>query len=178
VVPSESNEGPGTHERVIPRTQSPANKLASGVRNPTIKPAPLASNRDATAHTSGVRPVRTANSTAPNATALPPSAIRNRSSPMPGRPLGKVENSRCSGPLPLAHTAKTHDESRLSVNVRRSQPSKAGVQITSFEVLALEPILEVDDAPAEPNRDRLSPITGAQFFHNVLDMDFYGFLGD
>lgn len=38
--------------------------------------------------------------------------------------------------------------------------------------------LEVDDTPAQPNRDRLGPITGAQLFHDVLDVNLYGFLGD
>jgi hypothetical protein len=40
---------------------------------------------------------------------------------MPGWPPGKVENSLCSGILPLAHTKKAR-RSNLSNEVHRAQP--------------------------------------------------------
>ena len=120
-VPNDARGGAGIHEKTIPTTQNPTSKLANGVRNPMIMPAPLTRNVSPTAHTSRVRSIRPDRSDAPSATAMPPSAARIRSSPMPGWPPGKVENSLCSGILPLAHT-KTARRCNLSNELHPAQP--------------------------------------------------------
>ena len=38
--------------------------------------------------------------------------------------------------------------------------------------------LELDDAAAQADGDGLSSIGGAQFFHDVLDVDLHSFFGD
>lgn len=113
VRPSEASGGPGIQAKAIQRTERPASKLASGVKKPRIKPAPLRRNRPETTQTSGVRSANPANSRAPSDTAMPPRAVRKRSSATPGLPLGKVENSRCSGSL----------RSRTQTNARNSKVS-------------------------------------------------------
>jgi hypothetical protein len=96
--------GAGIQDNNIPKTHKPTTELATGVMNPMIKPTPLASNIDEAIHTTGVRPVEAVSSGVPSSNAIPPRAARSRSNPTPGPPLGKVENSLCSGNLPLAHT--------------------------------------------------------------------------
>lgn len=96
--------GEGIQENNIPNTHKPTTELTTGVMNPIIKPTPLASIIDAAIHTIGVRPVEDVSCKAASSKAMPPRATRSSSSPMPGPPLGKVENSLCSGILPLAHT--------------------------------------------------------------------------
>lgn len=113
VVPKDARGGAGINEKIIPTTHNPTSKLANGVMNPMIMPAPLTRNVSPTAHTSRVRSIRPDRSAAPSAMAMPPSAARIRSSPMPGWPPGKVENSLCSGILPVAHTKKRDDANYL-----------------------------------------------------------------
>jgi len=96
--------GAGIQVNMIPKTHKPTSELASGVMNPMIKPAPPANNIDVAIHTIGDRPIEAVSSRVPSSKAVPPSAARSRNNPMPGLPLGKVENSLCSGILPLAHT--------------------------------------------------------------------------
>ena len=121
VVPKDARGGAGIHDKIIPTAPSPTSKLANGVMNPMIMPAPLTRNVSPAAHTGRVRSIRPDRSDAPSATAMPPSAARIRSSPMPGWPPGKVENSLCSGILPLAHTKKAR-RCNLSNEVHRAQP--------------------------------------------------------
>ena len=49
---------------------------------------------------------------------------------------------------------------------------------TPFEVVFLPGRLQLDNAPAETNRNCLRPIAGPQLFHNVSDMNLYRVLGD
>lgn len=113
-TPSDASGGAGIHERVIPNVHPPTNTLARGVMKPIIKPAPPSSKITATAHTAAVRSTLPASSSAPTATATPPNAARRSSNPIPGLPLGNVENSLCSGTLPLAHSTNARHR-RLSV---------------------------------------------------------------
>jgi hypothetical protein len=80
-----------------------------------------------------VRATAPDNSRAPSVTVMPPSAARRRSNPMPGRPLGKVENSLCSGSLPLAHGTNAR-HCKVCRCVYRTQPSNAASPPTPFGV--------------------------------------------
>jgi hypothetical protein len=105
--------------------------------------------------------------------------MRNRSNPTPGLPLGKVENSLCSGALPLAHATKNarqFETIRLLCDIHN--PQRREFELPLLRYWDWKRSSEMDDAPANPNRDRLSPIVGTQLFHDVLDMDLYGFLAD
>jgi len=102
VTPIDPTGGPGTHESAMVNTQKPDNMLANGVTKPAIRPTPPRDNRLPTIHTTGVCWLRLANSSVPSAMAMQPSAVRIRSNPMPGLPLGKAENSLCSANLLLA----------------------------------------------------------------------------
>lgn len=97
-----ANGGPGNQENAIPNKHIPMPRLAKGVRNPITKATPPMINTEAMTHTTAACSILLERYRAPKVTASPPSATRTRSSPIPGRPPGKVENSLCSGNLPRA----------------------------------------------------------------------------
>ena len=41
-----------------------------------------------------------------------------------------------------------------------------------------EVLLQLDNSTANADGDGLSAITSAEFFHDVLDVNFHGFFGD
>jgi len=103
-TPNDARGGAGIQERVMAKTHKATTKLASGVMNPTIKPSPLRSSIAETLHTRTEWWLKPERYKPPRRTAIPPRAARNSSRPIPGRPLGNVENSLCSGTLPRAQT--------------------------------------------------------------------------
>lgn len=158
VTPSEASGGPGIRAKAIQRTQRPAIKLASGVKKPRIKPAPLSRNRPETTHTSGVRSANLTNSRAPSDTAMPPRAVRKRSSATPGLPLGKVENNRCSGASVRAHK-QSHDTRKYLGN-SGGATLQGGSSGYLFRGTGRKRLLELNNPAAQANRDRLGAVAG------------------
>jgi hypothetical protein len=134
-APRDTSGGAGTQGSVVLKMHRARRALASGVINPAIKPAPLTSNMAAMIQTTTGRSLRPDRYKTPNTTATAPKAARKRSRPIPGRPLGKVENSLCSETLPLAHST-TARHCGLSLAHGYAQPSMAGVLTNPFGVLS------------------------------------------
>jgi len=95
-----ANGGPGNQENAIPNKHSPMPRLAKGVRNPITKATPPMINTEPMTHTAAACSILLERYRAPKVIASPPSAARTRSSPIPGLPPGKVENSLCRGKPP------------------------------------------------------------------------------
>src|SRR5216683_1099618 len=117
----------------------------------------------------------------PAAAAERPTAARNSSRPTPGLPPGNVEYSLCSANLPGAH--KETGQLKVRGYARRLKSHIAESFCTTFEVLVLcfacrIDFLELDDSAMHGNRDCLCTVAGAEFFHDVLDVDLDGFFGD
>jgi len=113
--------GVGNQENAIPNTQSPMPRLANGVRNPITKATPPMINTEAMTHTAVACSIVLERDRAPKVTASPPSAARTRSSPIPGLPPGKVENSLCRGKPPPC-VQKTHDEQNYITTSQEETP--------------------------------------------------------
>ena len=109
--------------------------------------------------------------------AMPPSATRRRKSPIPGLPPGKVENSLCSGDLGCTQNKKTHYGA-----IKATAPLQRNPHLRNFSLpllgYSLVTKLEVDDSPTQADGNCLGPVTGAQFIHDVFDMNLDRFLGD
>src|SRR5215470_6264901 len=93
-------EALGSQDVPAPATHKPATKLASGVRNPMTKAAPLITRTKATAHAAKGRSAAPEKYRNPWTVAAIPTAARSNKSPAPGLPSGKVENNLCSADLP------------------------------------------------------------------------------
>ena len=91
-----------------------------------------------------------------------PAPNRRSRRPLPGQPLGNMENSRCREGL--------NDKVRESAV--QSNPQKPGLGYTSFEGLQL------DDSAFQPDSDRVGSVVRAKFREDVLDVSLNRFLGD
>jgi hypothetical protein len=96
-------EGVGNQESAKPRKQSPTSSTAIGVRNPTVRAAPLVIKTTPSSHFSKDEWNGPATQKIPAAAAERPTAARNNSRPTPGLPPGNVEYSLCRANLPGAH---------------------------------------------------------------------------
>src|SRR5260370_41460342 len=84
---------------------------------------------------------------------------RKNASPVPGQPSGNVEKSRCTS-APVF---------RLSLFRTNRNPKKR---------IARTPLsrgLKVDDSAFQSDSNGVSPIVGAQFGKDVLDVSLHGF---
>ena len=60
----------------------------------------------------------------------------------------------------------------------REETPFSGIFPYLFRGIDCDEILQVDDSPTQADGNRLGPVTGAQFIHDVFDMDLDRFLGD
>ena len=91
-----------------------------------------------------------------------PAPNRRSRRPLPGQPLGNMENSRCRERL--------NDKVRESA--AQSNPQKPGSGYTSFEGL------QFDDSAFQPDRDRVGSVVCTKFREDAFDVSLNGFLGD
>ena len=176
-----AHEGVGNQESAIPRKQNPTSSTAIGVRNPAVSTVPLTIKTRPSSHFSKDELNGPERQKIPPAAAERPTAARNSSRPTPGLPPGNVEYSLCSANLPGAH--KETGQLKVRGYARRLKSHIAESFCTTFEVLVLcfacrIDFLELDDSATHGNRDCLCAVAGAEFFHDVLDVDLDGFFGD
>src|ERR1700722_7088635 len=61
---------------------------------------------------------------------------------------------------------------------RKTNPDRSEYLHTTFELVLSNQRLELDNAAANRDRNRLRTVACAQFFHDVLDVNLYGLFGD
>lgn len=91
-----------------------------------------------------------------------PAARRKTSSPAPGQPLGNVEKRRCNPSPYEGYAALTFAETL-------NRGDAAGT---------LSRGLQFEDSPLQPEGHGMSPVIGAKFGEDVLDVAFDRFLRD
>src|SRR5262249_18262823 len=113
----------------------------------------------------------------PATPARPPTEARSKSRPMPGPPSGKVENSRCRG---TSADQEKHVRNRSYKSVAKEKTPHRGIFEYPFRVMKLQGNLlsQMNNATADTDSNSLGAIAGAQFIHNVLDVDLYRLLSD
>jgi len=138
------------------------NRPAIGVQRPRINSAEQVAAQNCKVTDRGSAG---ANGPAKNCTSGTAATARKNTKPVPGQPSGNVEKSRC-----------TRDPVfRLQRCERRRNPKK---QIGRTPLSRCLRCLKIDDAALEPYRNGVSPVVGAKFRKNVLNVTLYGLFGD
>jgi hypothetical protein len=132
-----------------------------GVHKPASRsiPAPIATDCLTIASGRGV-PISSA---IPSWMRRNPATTLRRSSPLPGQPLGNMENKRCRK-TPIVKSKES---------ATRLESPKTGVGIHLFRGG-----LELDDSALQANGDGVGSVVCAEFREDILDVAFYSFLSD
>ncbi|SRR6266849_6000432 len=102
-----------------------------------------------------------------------PIAALSSKRPAPGHPPGKVENNRCSSNLLGIHWCYfEHITHQSNDSGGKANPQGSEFFNTTIVVLASQ----LDNSAAYGDGNRLRAIAGAEFFHDVLDVNLDGFL--
>src|SRR5258706_10565696 len=147
-------------ERPVHSSTITTNTPAIGVKNPTRRRTPPMVARDChmiPCHSGAISILAT-----PSWARTNPAPNRSRRRPLPGQPLGNMENSRCREGL----------KHKVRESAEQSNPQKPGLGYPSFEGLQL------DDSAFQPDSDRVGSIVRAKFREDVLDVSLNRFLGD
>ena len=147
-------------ERAVHSSTITTNTPAIGVKNPIRRRTPPIVARDC--------PIIPCHSGAISILATPswartiPAPNRRRRRPLPGQPLGNMENSRCRE-ASTTRLGKAQD-SRIPKNRGWDTPLSRGLQF--------------DNSAFQPDSDCVSSVVRAQFREDILYVSLNGFLGD
>jgi len=147
-------------QRAVDSSTITTNTPAIGVKQPMRRRTPPIVARDC--------PIIPCHSGAVSILATPswartiPAPNRRRRRPLPGQPLGNMENSRCREGL----------NHKVRESAGQSNPQKPGLEYTPFEGLQL------DDSAFQPDSDCVGSVVCTKFREDAFDVSLNGFLGD
>src|SRR6266403_549040 len=147
-------------ERAVHTSTITTNTPAIGVKKPIRRRTPLMVARDC--HMIPCHSGAISISATPSWVRTIPAPNRRSRRPLPGQPLGNMENSRCREGL----------NNKVRESAAQSNPQKPGSGYTSFEGL------QFDDSALQPDGDCVGSVVRAKFREDVLDVSLNGFLGD
>ena len=147
-------------ERAVHTSTITTNTPAIGVKKPIRRRTPLMVARDC--HMIPCHSGAISISATPSWVRTIPAPNRRSRRPLPGQPLGNMENSRC----------KKASTTRLG-KAERSRIPKIRVWDTP-----LSRGLQFDDSAFQPDSDRVGSVVRTKFGEDVLDVSLNGFLSD
>jgi len=152
--------------RATPRPARAAALHANRLNSPTKSKSPQISKSIARNKLNILASCQPPRRSVPEDMSAVPAVARSNSSPKPGRPSGKT------GKVDRSEKLVNSDRLYRLLFQRIPKPRNESVPLLGYPRTFEELSLEVNDAAANADRNRLGSIVGAQFFHDVFDVHF------